>query len=101
MAQVMDAQPFQAGRCGRWAPDAIAEAGNSQWAALRASEHKVCWLTTRGKVLGEHVRHGAGESDGTAAGACLGRPDLQLAGHLGHDLGDLDGAAQEVDAAAS
>jgi hypothetical protein len=52
-------------------------------------------------VLGEHVDHGAGESDRTAAGACLGRPNLQLAGHLGHDLGDLDGAAQRVDALAS
>jgi hypothetical protein len=31
----------------------------------------------------------------------LRRPDLQLAGYLGHDLGDFDGAAQQVDALAS
>jgi hypothetical protein len=101
MAKVMDGQPLQTCLLGRRPPDAIAEAGNSERATLWAGVDKVCWLTPRGKVLGEHVDHGAGESDRTAAGACLGRPDLQLAGYLGHDLGDLDGAAQQIDAFAS
>lgn len=44
--------------------------------------------------------HAAGQADRAAAGAGLGQTAAELALDLGDDLGDLDGAAQQVDAAA-
>jgi hypothetical protein len=52
-------------------------------------------------VGGQLLDHEAGQPDRAPAGPGLGRPDVQHAPDLDHDLGHRDRPAQQVDAAAA
>jgi hypothetical protein len=52
-------------------------------------------------VLVQRLDHHAGQANPSPSGGGLGRPQIQMAMHLGHHLGDLHHAGGQVQALAA
>ncbi|HZD71943.1 MAG TPA: hypothetical protein VFA45_24415 [Actinomycetes bacterium] len=103
MAKVVEAQALELGRLGGRQPDAAAEVGVPQEAALWRGEDQAV-ESRRGplvEVLAQHSQHRGGEPDRAPSGLALDGRHREPAGQLGRLLDDLDGAAAEVDVAAA
>ena len=68
---------------------------------LRSREDECLRVVRVGQVRGQLLDHEPGQPDRAPAGPGLGRPDVQHAPDLNHDLGHLDRPTQQVDAAAA
>jgi single-strand DNA-binding protein len=68
---------------------------------LGCREHEGVRVARPGQVRGQLLDHEPGQPNRAPAGPGLEWPDVQHASDLDHDLGHLDGPAQQIDAAAA
>jgi mannosylglucosylglycerate synthase len=100
VAQVVEAQPLDADRPGRWRPHPPGEVAAPQRPATRGREHQPVRprLGVGGQVLGQRLSRDGRQRDRAQPGGGLGRRDRERAPHLGELLGHGDLAVQQVHA---
>jgi hypothetical protein len=101
VAKVVRAQRRQSGRPHGRNPHLDPEVRGPQHATLLCREHVRVGRADRPHVGGQLLHHGARQPDAAPPGPGLGWAGVELAVDLHDDLGDVDGAAQQVDAAAA